>query len=95
MLKRQMKQLQDAASLREREAKEAARNSAVSTASLTNPNQMVMLGTEGKEKRNWTDELERLEDTEIVDFIIEEKPPLTIVRKAIRQYATSLDVEDF
>ena len=87
MLRRQLAQVQAANEERIRAQKEAA-------AAQVQHQQMVMMRSEDSGRRNWQEELDRLDDDEIVQWIIEEKPPNSVVQKALKQFATSLEMSD-
>ena len=52
---------------------------------------MIMMQSNKPTKRDWTGELERLDDDEIIQFIYEEKPPNSVAVKAFKMYAETLD----
>lgn len=54
---------------------------------------MIMMSQSKPHKRDWVAEIEALDDDEIIQFICEEKPPVSVVTKALKAFALSLDSE--
>jgi hypothetical protein len=83
MLRRQLEQIKT----HQRDLAEAQKSQATA---LQQQNMLIMRGTK-TEKRDWQEELDKLEDDEILQFIYEEKPPNSVAVKAFKLFADSLD----
>ena len=97
MLRRQMESIRKAQEEREMQAKEAARLSNVHSMGLTNPAMMQITATNENKRRDWKDEIDGLDASEVVEFIIDEKKsiPTRWVREALKVLVQELDSEDF
>jgi RimJ/RimL family protein N-acetyltransferase len=85
MLKRQLESIN-------RQQREIATKQKEQTTAIQQQN-MIMMQSNKPHKRDWIAEIEALEDDEIIQFICEEKPPSSVVTKALKAFAASLDSE--
>ena len=96
MLRRQMESVRKAQEERTQQAKEAARLSNVTSMGLNNPAMMNILATNEGGRRDWKEEVDNLDASEVVEFIIDEKKiPTRWVREALKTFVKELDTDEF
>ena len=97
MLRRQMESVRKAQEERTQQAKEAARLSNVTSMGLNNPAMMQITASNENGRRDWKEEVDNLDASEVIEFIIEEqkKIPTRYVRESLKILAKELDCDDF